>query len=1109
MTGATSTAPPAASPPPGSVPRNGLLLGLVFVFAVAWLAGLLLPLVPPPAGPPELADWHDVEAVIDTIVADPSERVVVVMGDSVVAGSFLEAQHGLRWDELRLVPLMAHAVAPGVSVGIHELSQPGMLPSDLEVLIARLAERDSEGRIELLVQLTPRYFSRAYADPAAFALPFMAAEGSGLVRPLPFPETPGLLRDLMASRGGLAGLRSRLGLAVEALAPDLVALQVPVEPLDMASALYQLRVRPHFLQLDTSLDNPQRQALERVLDGARQQGRPVTLFVTPLNEDFLVPRTGAGLVYDATIELGKMVEDDGIVRLVQSNTAVMGPDDFLDHCHPTAAGDRVLAVHLLEVLGIPSTMVVSPGRKILPPEETRAYILGAVSQGDQDGVGAQVRFQEPQDMVALGPDDLVIADTGNHCLKRVRTGRRTAEVWVGARGQPGLSDGQGAAAAFHSPSRLASDGEGGVFVLDAGSDTLRWVSAEGVVTSLPPYDQDRGPGSGTLVDLASWQGEAWVLDMQQRAVMAVSPAGGAPRTVLLLGMMEVSSIAVDFEGDLWLLAGRARPDQLWRVPRAKLGGDQPFELSVFEPIVQAVADGDLNSVRGRSVAMGELPMLAPHRVVASSDTDQLLVLDRSWDQALTWLVQPKGGRGFLLDPPGEDALQHWPLPGLDIPTFGVGRGDLFWLGRDRSYLVRWNRRLLTGAWELGAEGYSLDIAPRPGALRLAVLGTSMPGAVGGMRNPAGTTGVSTWIERGLREHPLVAGRPLDVYNLCSAGQPLIHSVTGALAQDPSLLHAAVIFVDAFSLHRIDQQDRGTAWDEQGFPIPVGTDHPAPWAAPAPVDESIEVDPTGARHLTRILGALARHAEAHGIQVVLVDLLPLDDDDGFGIESDPTGERARQSRLLVETCEALGLPLVEPWASVGARLPARHPVVVSLDDHHYTARGYELIADRLVPWLAPWLVPSFERASGDAGDVPSSTSTVVAWVEPPPSTIDYSAVAPLLSEQRISSWRREGRAGLVLDVSELEEAPPEHWRLALWAGLTHAPSTAGALELSVVEFANHDEYGANAWDSLGFQARFEVAAEQRASLRDHGAALLADPGSQHPDWLVPLTNQPGR
>ena len=1103
--------PPAANEDPGGPPgggaRTGLLLGLVVAFGLAWLAAVALP--PPAAspGPPDLAGWSDVDAVIRGVVRDPSARRVLVVGDSVVAGTFLEARYGEGSDPLRLVPQMAHAVAPGVDLGLHELSHPGLLPSDLEALVERLAARDPAAGIELLVELSPRYFSRAYADAQAHALPFLAHDDAGDAWPLRLPEAPAPLRALVASRFGLGGLRERLGQALRAWSPDFVALQGGSSSPDMASAIYQLRVRPHFLQLDTSAANPQVAALERTVASLRRQGRRTTFFVTPINEDFLVPRQDAGLVYDATIALGRMIEDDAVVRLVQSNTAAMQAVDFLDHCHPTASGNRVLAAHLLEVLGVPSTLELSPARQILPRSGPRAYVLGAVGSGDQDGLTTQVRFQQPGDLVAVGDGDLIVADTGNHCLKRVRLDRFTAERWVGDPSGPGLRDGIGRQAAFHSPMRLARDGAGGVFVLDAGTDALRHARADGSVVSLPPYDRARGPEDRGLVDLSSWQGQAWVLDAARSAVLAIDATGGPPRRVLELGPMVASSIAVDSDGDLWLLAGPAVPDGLYRVPRAALAAQEPPQLSEFSPLASASSDNVGAQAEGQVLPLASLPMVAPYRLVASALHDELLVLDGSWNRQLSWLLRPDSRVGFLLDPPGEDARQSWPLPGVDIPTFGLGQGDLFWLGSDRSYLVRWDRRVLAADWELGAPGHRLAAAPREGALRLAVLGSSLPGAVGGTSTSSGSTGVATWIQRALGEHALVAGRPVEVHNLCSTGQPLIHSVTAVVAQDPALLHAAVLFVDGASMVRLDLQDRGAAWDDQGLPIPVGTAHPAPWALPVPEDPSVPIDPTGRSHLTHILGALAHHAQQHGIEVVVVDLLPLDEHQGFGVAPDPTGELTRQSQLLVEVCQQVGIALIEPWASVSSRLPARHPIVAYRDDHHYSPRGLELIADDLVERLAPLLQPGFARvaAEGEGGRA-SVAPGLSPWSMPTPVTADDASA--LLPRDRISAWTRDGRSGLLLDLTDQDLEPGACWRLAVWAALTHAPRATGALELSCVLFPNRDEYGENAWDSLRFLARFQIAADQRQALLTHGPALLSDPSGQPPAWLERLPDEPG-
>ncbi|MGH9944728.1 MAG: NHL repeat-containing protein, partial [Pyrinomonadaceae bacterium] len=98
------------------------------------------------------------------------------------------------------------------------------------------------------------------------------------------------------------------------------------------------------------------------------------------------------------------------------------------------------------------------------------------------GAGTPAGFAEPFGL-AVGRDGSVfVADAGESNRIRKITPQGTVETFAG--GAEGYMDGPGAAASFHTPSGLAIDLDGNLYVADTGNNRIRKVSPEGVVTTL-------------------------------------------------------------------------------------------------------------------------------------------------------------------------------------------------------------------------------------------------------------------------------------------------------------------------------------------------------------------------------------------------------------------------------------------------------------------------------------------------------------------------------------------------------------------------------------------------------------------------------------------------
>ncbi len=204
-------------------------------------------------------------------------------------------------------------------------------------------------------------------------------------------------------------------------------------------------------------------------------------------------------------------------------------------------------------------------------------LAGAVGNpGSADGTGVLARFNEPCGIAYDGSGNLLIADSGNHTLRKLVVGSGVVTTLAGAAGMSGVADGASAAARFKSPYGLALDGQGNLYVADRDNHTIRQLNlATGMVTTLAGMAGTPGSadGNGTTASfntpygvVSDNQGRLFVADtgnhtvrqvvMASRAVSTPAGLAGNPgSTNGIAGMARFNrpmGIAWDGAGSLWI-----------------------------------------------------------------------------------------------------------------------------------------------------------------------------------------------------------------------------------------------------------------------------------------------------------------------------------------------------------------------------------------------------------------------------------------------------------------------------------------------------------------------------------------------------------------------------
>ena len=138
------------------------------------------------------------------------------------------------------------------------------------------------------------------------------------------------------------------------------------------------------------------------------------------------------------------------------------------------------------VVGLDGTIFVSDAgesnriRAIAP--DGRVSTLAGGERGFADGAGQAARFNTPSSLAIDAAGTLYVADTGNNAIRRIsRDGRVTT---LAGDGLAGYRDGPAAQARFNGPVGLAVDSTGRVIVADTYNDRIRAVAPNGIVSTL-------------------------------------------------------------------------------------------------------------------------------------------------------------------------------------------------------------------------------------------------------------------------------------------------------------------------------------------------------------------------------------------------------------------------------------------------------------------------------------------------------------------------------------------------------------------------------------------------------------------------------------------------
>ncbi len=168
---------------------------------------------------------------------------------------------------------------------------------------------------------------------------------------------------------------------------------------------------------------------------------------------------------------------------------------------------RPLAVRSIGSLLLWLSVSTGPGTRLAAQIDyatpySFAFLAGSSgTAGSADGTGAAALFRDPYGLALDSSGNLYVADKANDTIRMV-TASGVVTTLAGTPGGVGTTDGTGAAAQFNQPVGLAVASGGVIYVADSANHTIRKIASGGVVTTLAG-----APGKAGYIDATGGSAE--------------------------------------------------------------------------------------------------------------------------------------------------------------------------------------------------------------------------------------------------------------------------------------------------------------------------------------------------------------------------------------------------------------------------------------------------------------------------------------------------------------------------------------------------------------------------------------------------------------------------
>lgn len=166
--------------------------------------------------------------------------------------------------------------------------------------------------------------------------------------------------------------------------------------------------------------------------------------------------------------------------------------------------------------------------------------------GSANGIGTNALFGAPSNLAVDPATNIYVADTDNNTIRKITPVGTNWAVGTPA-GQAGIwghADGPGPSALFHSPTDVALDVAGNLYVTDANNETIRKITTNDVVSTFAGQSSGSADGSGAAALFWSTAGittdntgNAYVADYYNCTIRRITTNGAVTTIAGLAGSL--------------------------------------------------------------------------------------------------------------------------------------------------------------------------------------------------------------------------------------------------------------------------------------------------------------------------------------------------------------------------------------------------------------------------------------------------------------------------------------------------------------------------------------------------------------------------------------------